>query len=230
MAWGHNSTAPPHWEWGELPAGVRQILLGIVQVWEAKDWAGPGHSARVTAYGTRLARAAGLSEAEIQAFGFGTMVHDIGKIAIADGILHKPGPLTAVEYEAVRAHPLVGAWLLRPAFQEVEPRVLDVVLYHHERFDGTGYPQALKGAAIPLWGRLCSIADAWDVMTSPRAYRSPFSFERAVDELHRCSGTHFDPELTALFIDQIIPDIIPSHSRQTAELDAVASEAAAEED
>jgi len=206
LTWEHVSAAPPLWEWEELPVSVRQTLLGVVQTLEAKDSAGPGHSARVTAYGTRLARAAGLSPSEILAFGFGTLIHDIGKIAISDGILQKPGRLSALEYKSVQAHPLVGGWLLRPVLQDVDPRVLDVVLHHHERFDGTGYPHALTGTEIPLWARLCCIADAWDVMTSPRVYRSPFTVEEAVAELRRCSGTQFDPDLTALFIDWVVPE------------------------
>jgi HD-GYP domain-containing protein (c-di-GMP phosphodiesterase class II) len=226
----YSSAAPPLWNWEELPVSLRQTLLGVVQVLEAKDSAGPGHSARVTAYGIRLARAAGLSQGEIPAFGFGTLVHDIGKIAIADGILQKPGPLSALEYKAVQTHPLVGAWLLRPLLQEVEPRVLDVVLYHHERFDGTGYPHALTGEAIPLWGRICSIADAWDAMTCPRPYRSPFSVEQAVAELRACSGTHFDPDLTALFIDKIVPGIpVVSNARPAVELNGAGAGAAIED-
>lgn len=226
MAWEQIFTAPPQGNREELRVGLRQTLLGIVHILEKKDSEGPGHSARVTAYGTRLARAAGLSQTDIGAFELGTLLHDVGKIAIPDGILQKPGPLSALEYKTVQAHPVIGAWLLRPVFQDMEPRVLDVVLYHHERFDGTGYPHGLTGRAIPLWGRICCIADTWDVMTSPRPYRSPFSAEQAVAELRRCSGTQFDPELTSLFIDRILPGIMAaSNSRKAGELDGAAAEA-----
>lgn len=229
MAWEHMYAPPPNWTWEGLPVSLRQTLLGIVQVLEAKDNVGRGHSGRVTAYATRLARATGLSQTDIHVFGFGTLIHDIGKVAISDGILQKPGPLSALEYKAVQAHPVVGAWMLRPVFQDVEPRVLDVVLCHHERFDGTGYPRALAGKAIPLWGRMCAIADAWDVMTSPRSYRSVFSVEQAVAELRRCSGTHFDPELTALFVDKVVPNITAaSYMRRAREPDKAVGEVARE--
>jgi HD-GYP domain-containing protein (c-di-GMP phosphodiesterase class II) len=207
------ATTPRPTEWAGLPDGLQQTLLGVVQALERKETTGPGHSARVAAYGTRLARAAGMAEADLLAFRFGLLLHDIGKIAVSDGILQKPGPLTASEYQAVQVHPLAGAWLLRPVLQDVEPRILDVVLHHHERFDGTGYPHGLRGQEIPLWSRMCSIADAWDAMTSTRPYQSPISVERAVAELQRGTSTQFDPELTALFIHNVVPDITAAPRR-----------------
>lgn len=204
MPWKNKGTTYRPTVWAELPVGLKQTLLGLIQVMEAKDPTGSGHSARVAAYGAQLARIAGLSPADLPAFEFGSLLHDIGKAAVSDQILHKPGRLTPAEYQAVMAHPVAGAWLLRPVLQDVDPRILDLVLYHHEHYDGSGYPEGLSGEAIPLWARICSIADAWDVMTSLRPYRSPFSLDRAVAELGRCAGTQFDPELTRLFIDQVI--------------------------
>jgi HD-GYP domain-containing protein (c-di-GMP phosphodiesterase class II) len=206
------ATTPLPTEWAGLPGGLQQTLLGVIQALETKFNTGQGHSFRVAAYGTRLARVAGLAEADIPALRFGMLLHDIGKIAISDRILQKNGPLSPKEYRKVKVHPLVGVWLLRPVFHDVDPRILDVVLFHHERLDGTGYPYGLRGNEIPLWSRICSIVDAWDAMTSMRPYHSPFPVERAVGELHRGTSTQFDPELTTLFIDKVIPEITAAES------------------
>ncbi|MFZ5825637.1 MAG: HD-GYP domain-containing protein [Bacillota bacterium] len=201
-------------EWTGLPTALQQTLCSIVQALEDKDASGPGHSARVAAFGARLAQSTGLSPADIQVFMFASFLHDIGKIAVSDVILQKRGPLSAAEYLAVQVHPLAGAHLLRPLLHDAEPRILDVVLYHHERFDGKGYPHGVAGTSIPLWARICSIADAWDVMTTVRPYRPRLSLEEALDELHRCSGTQFDPELVTLFVDTVVPDITATVNNQ----------------
>jgi HD-GYP domain-containing protein (c-di-GMP phosphodiesterase class II) len=200
-------------EWTGLPGGLQQTLFGVVQALETKFNTGQGHSFRVAAYGTRLARAAGLAEADIPALRFGLLLHDIGKIAVSDRILQKTGPLSPEEYREVQVHPLVGLWLLRPVLHDADPRILDVVLHHHERLDGTGYPYGLKGNEISLWTRICSIVDAWDAMTSMRPYHSPFPVERAVGELQQGTGTQFDPELTTLFIHKVIPEITEAESK-----------------
>lgn len=205
MPWFYAGSTPLSTAWTGLPAGTLHTLLGMVRLTESKDASAFGHSARVAAYGARLAMAAGLSVADLPALEFGFLLHDIGKAAVSDQILQKPQRLTTTEYEAVKHHPEAGAWLLAPLLQNVEPRIVDVVLHHHERFDGAGYPAGLKGEAIPLWARICSIADACDVMTSLRPYRSPRSVDQAVDELCRCSGTQFDPLLTKLFIVEVVP-------------------------
>jgi HD-GYP domain-containing protein (c-di-GMP phosphodiesterase class II) len=126
------------------------------------------------------------------------MLHDLGKIVIDSWILNKADALTSPEWEIVRQHPSIGASLLKqiPYLEKAS----DIVLYHHERYDGKGYPEGLKGEDIPLGARLIAVADAYDAMTTDHAYRPAMSIERAVKELHSCSGIQFCPEAVKAFI------------------------------
>lgn len=194
-------------EWNGVEAAWRQMLVAIIHALESKDPFGRGHSARVAAYATQLASIMGLPVTEVAALELAALLHDIGKAAIPGHILQKPGRLTSAEYRIVQAHPALGASMLRSVFANREPRILDVALYHHEAFDGTGYPEGLAGEAIPLWGRICCVVDAWDAMTTPRPYRETFAIDQAVTELRRCRKTHFDPDLVDLFVDRVIPSL-----------------------
>lgn len=188
-----------------LPFGWIQTLVRFVHSLESR-WPGyEGHSGRVALLATRLGLAAGMDKAEISALGLGVFLHDIGKVAVPDAILNKPGRLSAGEYQLVQLHPAVGEAILSPLLRESDPRILDAVLYHHERFDGAGYPHGLRGKEIPLWGRICCIADAWDAMTMSRPYRSAFGPAQAAEELQRCAGSHFDPDLVPLFLMLVNP-------------------------
>jgi putative nucleotidyltransferase with HDIG domain len=165
---------------------------------DARDSYTHGHSMRVAAYSNALARAAGFDEVEIGALKRGCLVHDIGKIGITDGILRKPGPLDELERARMRKHPVIGHRMLRGL--DWDPRVFDVVLHHHERWDGRGYPRGLRGERIPRIARVVAIADALDAMTSSRPYRPAYSFRRACAEISAQAGAQFDPELVAAFM------------------------------
>jgi len=128
----------------------------------------------------------------------GALLHDVGKIGVADAILRKPGPLSAAEYVDIKAHPEVGKRMLH-GISYLESAIPGM-MYHHERYDGQGYPDQLAGLEIPLAGRIMAVADAFDAMTSDRPYRRAMSPQAAVAELERGAGTQFDPEVVAAFI------------------------------
>ena len=128
----------------------------------------------------------------------GAILHDVGKIGVPDAILLKPGPLTEAETEAMRAHPEIGTKLLS-GIDFLQP-ALPVVRHHHERWDGTGYPEGLRGEDIPVEARIVALCDAFDAMTSDRPYRPAVSIDAACREINACAGSHFDPELTTLLL------------------------------
>jgi putative two-component system response regulator len=162
---------------------------------EAKDAYTAGHAVRVTAYAMAIAEEVG--NIDLLRFRLAGDLHDIGKIGIPDHILNKPGRLTAREMERVREHPGAGARILDPLIDD--PMVLGVVRWHHERWDGRGYPDKLAGANIPLAARVLAVADTLDAMTSHRAYRPGLPWEVATDEVYRCAGDQFDPGVVEAF-------------------------------
>jgi putative nucleotidyltransferase with HDIG domain len=165
---------------------------------DARDPYTHGHSLRVTAYSVELALAVGLESDQVESVRRGCLVHDIGKIAIPDRILSKPAPLDADERAAMQRHAEFGHQMLRHLAWPDE--VLDIVLHHHERWDGKGYPARLSGTGIPALARLVAIADTLDAMTSDRPYRKGFSLKRAADEIRRGAGTQFDPTFVETFL------------------------------
>lgn len=166
----------------------------LVEALEAKDPHTRGHSERVTRYATAIARARGdLDEARIERLTLGARLHDIGKIGTRDYVLNKSGPLSAEELGHIQEHPLIGVRILSPVIGDGE--VLDVVRSHHERWDGTGYPDALVGSEIPFLARIVAVADTLDALTSSRAYRPARTWDQAMEEIRRGAGTHFDPEV-----------------------------------
>jgi HD-GYP domain-containing protein (c-di-GMP phosphodiesterase class II) len=175
------------------------MLDALSHAIEARDPATRGHGARVTALAQAIAVRLGWGEARIEALRLGARLHDVGKLAISMRVLAKPGPLDELELRLVRTHPLVGARLLGVAGPG---RVaLPYVLYHHERWDGDGYPTGRAGEDIPLEGRVLAVADAYDAMTSTRPYRPALSPEHALEEIDRCAGTQFDPAIAGLFLE-----------------------------
>jgi HD-GYP domain-containing protein (c-di-GMP phosphodiesterase class II) len=178
---------------------VGSLLATFSTALEARDPYLRGHTARVTTFAESLARLLGWAGDRLDVLRLGGSLHDVGKIAVSPRVLRKAGPLTEDELAQIRRHPVTGARLVE-CFDDFEP-ALPYVLHHHERWDGSGYPHGLCGETIPLEGRLLGVADAFDAMTSKRAYRSALSVEQALTELKRCAGTQFDPELAFTFVD-----------------------------
>jgi putative two-component system response regulator len=184
---------------------IEELFLGgvqaLVHALEVKDPYTRGHSIRVSRYLVGMGRRVGLDPAAVRQVEIGGHVHDIGKIGVREDILNKEGALTDAEYAHVMSHPVVGWQILSPLLND-SPCALNVVRSHHERFDGKGVPDGLEGEFIPLEARLCSVVDAFDAMTSGRAYRRyRMSREDALAELDRHAGTQFDPEIVAEFRD-----------------------------
>lgn len=165
---------------------------------DLKDSETEGHSKRVTAYTIALARAMGISPAVIKIIARGAFLHDIGKMAIPDEILRKPGPLTPHEQEIMREHCALGYHILRKIPFLAESA--EIVYAHQEHFDGSGYPNHLRGADIPIGARIFAVADTLDAITSDRPYREARGFDVAREEVLRCSGTQFDPAVVETFL------------------------------
>lgn len=165
---------------------------------DLKDSETEGHSKRVTAYTIALARAMGIAPGEIKVIARGAFLHDIGKMAIPDEILRKPGKLTPEEQEVMREHCARGYHMLRkiPFLAEAA----EIVFSHQEHYDGTGYPNGVRGSQIPIGARIFAVADTLDAITSDRPYRKARSFDVAREEILRCSGTQFDPGVVEVFL------------------------------
>jgi putative nucleotidyltransferase with HDIG domain len=165
---------------------------------EARDPYVYGHSRKVNAYAVALAEAIGLRPDEVSRISTAALLHDIGKIAIPDSILNKKGKLSPEDWEVIKSHPRLGANIVANVPSLVPCG--DGILYHHERWDGSGYPGGLKGEAIPLDARILAVADAFDAMVSSRPYRGPFPHEKAIEALQKAAGVAFDPKLVDVFI------------------------------
>jgi HD-GYP domain-containing protein (c-di-GMP phosphodiesterase class II) len=175
---------------------LEELFLAAIQALasslEVKDRYTRGHSVRVSQYSSVIARELELAPEIIQQIGLGGHVHDIGKIGVREEVLNKPGPLTSEEYQHIMMHPVVGHRILAPLLGDA-PIALNVVRSHHERVDGTGIPDGLKGEAIPLEARIAAVADAFDAMTSGRPYRvAEKTFEQALRELQENCDSQFD--------------------------------------
>ena len=175
------------------------MLEALSHAIESRDPATRGHGVRVTALSEAIAVRLGWNWSRIHTLRLGARFHDVGKLAISLRVLTKPGPLDESEVRLVRLHPFVGARLLAAAGGD--HGVLPYVLYHHERWDGTGYPTGRAGEDIPLEARVLAVADAYDAMTSTRPYRRAFSPEKALEEVERCAGAQFDPAIAGLFFE-----------------------------
>lgn len=160
------------------------------------------HSKRVSELCQKIGEALGFSEIEVSRLKVVGLLHDIGKIAIDEGILNKSGRLTETEWEQIKKHPDIGYRILSSSFDMLE--LADCILAHHERWDGAGYPKGLKGAAIPRVSRIIALADAYDAMISERPYRNAMSEEQAMIEIEKNAGTQFDPEITKIFIERVL--------------------------
>lgn len=173
-------------------------LEALVAALDAREHETQAHSKRVSQYTLHLARKAGVDEALLDDLGRGAMLHDIGKIGVSDNILLKPGKLTEAEWVEMRKHPQIGYWIL-DGIQGLKA-ASEIVLAHQEKFDGMGYPRRLKGEEINLGARIFSVMDCFDAMTSDRPYRPATTYEAAHEEIIRCSGAQFDPQIVKYFL------------------------------
>lgn len=177
---------------------MTSTLMALVTSVQARDHYTEEHSGRVTEFSVQIADALGLSDAEKETLRIAGLLHDIGKIAIPDNVLLKPGKLTFEEYEIIKTHPVIGDEILSHIpLLDAERKI---VRYHHERWDGRGYPDGLSGNDIPFLARMMAVADSYDAMTSDRPYRKGFSSDEAILELQRNKGTQFDGHLVDVFV------------------------------
>ena len=180
---------------------TRDVLVALASAIDAKDPVTEHHCDRVAEQATRLATALGLSEEAIEAVSYGAVLHDVGKIGITEAVLLKPGELTDEERVEMQRHPVIGAEILRPL--RLGAMIGPIVRGHHEWWNGGGYPDHLRGEAIPLGARIVSVVDAYDAMTHSRPYRTALSVEEARAELVKSRGTQFDPDLVDLLLGEL---------------------------
>jgi len=181
----------------DLQQSYTQMLQSLVNAIEAKDPYTMGHTQRVKQHAIGIAAELGFNAEQLQKIGMAADLHDIGKIAIKDGIINKPGMLTDTEYNDIKMHVEIGERILTPILFLRD--MLPWIRSHHERWDGEGYPDKLKGEDCPLEGRILALADAFDAMTSQRSYNKPLTPEDAVERVRQASGTHFDPVVVEAF-------------------------------
>lgn len=204
---------------------TRDVLIALASAIDAKDPVTEHHCDRVAELAISLAGVAGLGEEAIEAIGYGAVLHDVGKIGIAEAVLMKPGELTDEERLEMQRHPVIGAQILSPL--RLGNMIGPIVRGHHEWWDGSGYPDQLRGELIPVGARIVSVVDAYDAMTHARPYRTALSLEQARAELVRSRGTQFDPELVDLLIGHLdaSADPLASTGGGTPELRVISAEA-----
>jgi response regulator RpfG family c-di-GMP phosphodiesterase len=176
-----------------------KVLAGAI---DAKDPYTRGHSDRVTRMSLKIAFQFGFAEDRLESLEYGALLHDIGKIGIKDEVLQKPGTLDSEEYQYIQEHPLIGIKIIEGLdfFKDKIP----MIRHHHEHYDGSGYPDGLLGAAIPLEARIIAVPDAFDAMTSARPHREMMSLQDVLMELEKCKGTQFDPKISEIFLHEKI--------------------------
>jgi len=172
-----------------------KAIESLASAIEAKDPYTEGHTLRVANYMVKLSEAMGMKEEDIRR---GGILHDVGKIGVRDEILTKKGPLNSWEWERIKEHPIIGERIVKPLGSRI---IESIVRHHHERYDGKGYPDGLKGEEIPIYGRMMSVVDAFDAMISERPYRKALSREEAMEVLKKERGKQFDPEIASIFLD-----------------------------
>ena len=175
-----------------------RVVQSLVRILEAKDTYTQGHSERVSEYAQQIASAMGFTQGKVEMVRRTAELHDIGKLVIHEDILNKKGKLSEEEWRIIRDHPIVGEEILKPVL--IDPEMLAIIRSHHERYDGNGYPDKLKGDQINIFSQIIAVADSYDAMTSERAYRSPLSKAEATEELKRSCGTQFNTQVVNAFL------------------------------
>jgi len=196
--------------YGRLQRAIFQSLLGLANALEAKDPYTRGHSTRVADLARRLALAASLPRPAAETIAQAALLHDLGKIGVPEHILRKPGPLTEDEWAIMRRHPVTGGQIVAPLEFFDDGAV--IVRHHHERLDGSGYPDGLRGEGIPLGARIVAVADVYDALTSGRCYRAALVHSEAVEILRVEADRTLDGRLVRLLIDLLDPDPAPSEA------------------
>ncbi|HEX9244898.1 MAG TPA: HD-GYP domain-containing protein, partial [bacterium] len=174
-----------------------QMVLSLARTMDARDHYTSGHSERIAVWAEEVARQLGCDEAAVQEIRWGALLHDIGKIGVPDEILRKPSNLTEEEWAVMRQHPVIGEEIL--ASTDRMRGVARIVRHHQEKWNGTGYPDKLRGQEIPLGARILAVVDSYSAITDDRPYKKARSHEAAIAELRRCAGTQFDPEVVDAF-------------------------------
>jgi putative nucleotidyltransferase with HDIG domain len=202
---------------GNLPPALIDTVTSLALAIDSKDHYTQGHSQKVAAYAALMADALGLKEEQIGEIRLGALLHDIGKVGIPEQILGKRGPLNPDEWEKMKEHVLYGDRMLEP-LRSIS-HIREMVCHHHEMFDGSGYPSGLVADQIPMGSRIIAIADAYDTITSDRIYKKARTPAAAFQELERCAGSQFDPELVRVFIEAVqhLPQRTLEHSDIPAE-------------
>ncbi|MCE9644917.1 MAG: response regulator [Chloroflexi bacterium] len=185
----------------QLLSAYDATIEGWSRAMDLRDKETEGHTQRVTTLTEKLARLAGMSDTELIHIRRGSLLHDIGKLGVPDAILFKPDKLTEEEWRIMKMHPQYAREMILP-IDYLQPAI-DIPYCHHEKWDGSGYPQGLKGAEIPIAARLFALVDVWDALRSDRPYRNAMRRPEALEYIRTQSGSHFDPALTTLFLEMI---------------------------
>ncbi|KGR74288.1 HD-GYP domain-containing protein [Ureibacillus sinduriensis] len=184
----------------KVEADNLELTVALSNTLDSRDHYTLHHSENVAIYSVQIAEKMKLSKVNCEIIRKGALLHDIGKIGIPEHILGKEGKLTEDEYTIIKSHPTLGHNMLKHIGDFHKNGVLDIVLYHHERFDGKGYPSGLKGQQIPLFARIVAIADTYDAITTKRVYREGYDLEYALEEIRKNKGLQFDPEIVDVFL------------------------------
>jgi HD-GYP domain-containing protein (c-di-GMP phosphodiesterase class II) len=190
--------------------GYKSTIKALAAAIDAKDPYTRGHSQRVVEYALLTGKALSLSSEDLEVLEYAGILHDVGKIGIPENILGKPEALTDEEYIIIKRHPIISSDIIAdiPFLNDA----ISLVLHHHERYDGKGYPDGLKGELIPLGARILAVADAFDAMTTDRPYRKAMNKKEAIQQLHLCSGSQLCPTTVTAFVSNIETKFIPLHS------------------
>ncbi|HPZ07336.1 MAG TPA: HD domain-containing phosphohydrolase [Candidatus Eremiobacteraeota bacterium] len=188
-----------------LEKSYLDVIRALANAIEAKNPYTKGHSDRVTILAVKIGEAMNFSLPQLKEIEMAGILHDVGKLGIGEEVLEKPGRLTEEEFREMKMHPGIGHDIIKTI--TLPENVKKAVLHHQEKFDGTGYPQGLKGEEIPIYARIIAVCDSYDAMTSDRVYRKSMGKDFAISEIKRCSGTQFDPEVVEVFLNNKIYDI-----------------------